>query len=413
MVQSSSNIVQQNTPLQSKWRIARIYWNHCLWWLKSIAAYFVVLLLGSKGGTKQSSASPRERLIAIANLESLGDVTLTLSLVTSVHEADPAARVVVIVRPEYKALVETLNGVCEILTLSKGLWGGTFSVVKNLRKRNLTCAINALLSRSPLSDMVVLLSRAQTMIGFAGDGLFLKDPFRRLLSSFYTIIIPLEGSQVLGEYEKLLRTLGINRAGPLRPSLRPSSQDALWVDDLLRAWGVNQETLLLGIAPGASTPLKKWPGQKFSELLERLDGRQLAGVIFGIRSERAEAERIRTNAHIAVFNTAGDLSLRQLVALLARCDIVVGNDTGIMHLAVAVNKPALVIMAGGEPDRFFPYAGASVIRKPVVCEGCRWLCPYNEPHCITEIGVEQVWSALAKMIEKIQDEKRSAASIRQ
>src|SRR5205085_2524024 len=95
-------------------------------------------------------------------------------------------------------------------------------------------------------------------------------------------------------------------------------------------------------------------------------------------------------------SAAGLLDVRTAAAVLARCRLFVGNDTGTLHLAAAAGTPCVGVFAAQDwPGRWQPYGlGHTVLRRPVPCEGCRLtVCTREGMRCLREITVEDVLAA--------------------
>jgi len=118
---------------------------------------------------------------------------------------------------------------------------------------------------------------------------------------------------------------------------------------------------VLGLVPGSGLPRKCWPADRFVQVARNLDAFSDV-VILGGPNERPVGKRlasllVQDAPDMRVIDLTGRLSLRELVAVVARCDLVVGNDTGAMHMAVAQHRPTVVVM-GGLPHkaRFYPWS---------------------------------------------------------
>jgi ADP-heptose:LPS heptosyltransferase len=89
-------------------------------------------------------------------------------------------------------------------------------------------------------------------------------------------------------------------------------------------------------------------------------------------------------------------TLRALPALLARCELLLCNDSGPMHLAALLGVPVVAIFGPTEPAWFGPRGRDHrlVIRDDVACRPCFDRCAFAEPHCMTRIGVDDVVAAV-------------------
>ena len=204
------------------------------------------------------------------------------------------------------------------------------------------------------------------------------------------------------EADHLLRRLSLS--GIPIPSRGQTKMDlALTADESRQAdiWFTENVPLfgsgpLVGFGAGSKWPSKVWPEERFVEVGKRLIQKQnIYPIVFGGAEDRALGERLilawRRGA-----NAAGELPVRQAAGALAQCRLYVGNDTGTMHIAAAVETPCVAIMSALDwPGHWNPYgAGHTVLRRSVPCEGCLLkVCERERMRCLNEITVEEVVNA--------------------
>lgn len=112
---------------------------------------------------------------------------------------------------------------------------------------------------------------------------------------------------------------------------------------------------LVGIHAGASTPLRRWPAERFAALARRLvDCWGARIVLTGTEAERELTDRIGRSAGVPVLDLAGRTDLGTFAALLGRLDLLVTNDTGASHLADAAGTPSVVIFGTTSPHQWAP-----------------------------------------------------------
>jgi len=146
------------------------------------------------------------------------------------------------------------------------------------------------------------------------------------------------------EYLHLTAALGANPE-PLPPQLFVTSVE---IEAAKKKFGL--ETIMspiFGLNPGAEYgPAKRWPAEKFIAAAKEIQHRtNCVWLIFGGNSDASIANRIESairNPQSAVFNLAGKTSLRELMALLKLCRVLLTNDTGPMHVAAALGTPVVV-----------------------------------------------------------------------
>jgi asparagine synthase (glutamine-hydrolysing) len=152
----------------------------------------------------------------------------------------------------------------------------------------------------------------------------------------------------------------------------------------------------LGVGPGSKMPAKRWPEERFREVVASLiASSDVWPVVLGGSEDCEMAERLLA-AWGRGYNAAGALSLRGAAAALERCALFLGNDTGTMHLAAAAQTPCVAIFSAREwPGMWFPYGvEEKVFRSQIECEGCALVeCVERQNECLNRISTSEVLAA--------------------
>ena len=186
------------------------------------------------------------------------------------------------------------------------------------------------------------------------------------------------------------------------PVLTLDPKDRESVADVLAGHGLEPGRYVVCAAAGfANVRLKTWPAERFAACLREIHARHgLRALVVGHESERAHLEPLVASAAGSPSAPALWLgqegSLPQLAALIAPAALYLGNDTGAMHLAAALDVPVVAIFGGGTWPRFVPAArrGAAVV-QPLPCFGCGWDCAFGDAPCLGGITVDDVLPAIA------------------
>src|SRR5690606_14930557 len=158
---------------------------------------------------------------------------------------------------------------------------------------------------------------------------------------------------------------------------------------------------ILCIHPGAGSWVKLWQDDKWAKVADTLVDQLDARIIFtGTDSERAMINRIQNRMQHHSCTTAGDLNFNQLGALYARAGVVLGPDSGPLHLAAAVNSPTVTLFGPADPVEFGPWGDHKrhmILASPIGCRPCRVLdwgddAASNHP-CMQDISIGQVLEA--------------------
>jgi heptosyltransferase II len=154
---------------------------------------------------------------------------------------------------------------------------------------------------------------------------------------------------------------------------------------------------ILALCPGAEFgAAKRWPVEHFAKLARRY--RQEGGQVwlFGSEKDKTIASEICNIAACDAVNLCGNTSLSEAIDLLALANCVVSNDSGLMHVAAALNKPVIAIYGSSDPGFTPPLIpSAKILYLKLPCSPCfKRECPLGHSQCLTSITPELVWSAL-------------------
>lgn len=183
--------------------------------------------------------------------------------------------------------------------------------------------------------------------------------------------------------------------------------DRAYVDGYLEEWGISPKRTIICIHPGSGAPLKNWTDEKWAKTADALAGQYNATVVLTggdheMNLARSVAALMKERACIAV----GDTRIRQLAALFARARLVLGPDSGPLHLAAAVGTPTVALFGPADPQEFGTWGDPrhhAVLTTPIACRPCRVLdwhgdSPDNHP-CVRDITVGAVLEAAKRVID--------------
>lgn len=201
-------------------------------------------------------------------------------------------------------------------------------------------------------------------------------------------------------YKRLLEPLGISRS-QTAPRLYVSHGEQIAAKELLALYGVDlTKHLLIGINPGAAYGSAKcWPKERFHEVCEKLlQNPELYIVFFGDMAGAPLVHDICREMPKRVIDLAGKTSIRELMALIQCCNILLTNDSGPMHMASALGTRLLALFGSTSDVKTGPYQGGTVIHKHVECSPCyKRVCPIDF-RCMTRISVDEVYQQIRSII---------------
>jgi lipopolysaccharide heptosyltransferase II len=326
----------------------------------------------------------------------IGDVVMISPAVRAIREHFSGARVAILAKrwvldalggnPFYDELIEYDH------TGRHAGADGRFRLAAELRRGG-RFDLAILFQKAFDAGLIAWLAGARMRVGYATDR---RGP---LLTA--ALPLPPAGTHHVEVFLGLARSVGC----PIRDS-RPffhlSRTDRERAAERIAAAGLAGAGLLVALHAGASKAPRAWHAERFAELAARLHGRHDASLILlGGSDDAATLRRVGQDLPRDAFLMAPDeAGLRAAAALLERCHLFIGNDSGPMHLAAALGVPALGIFGPGSPRTTGP-AGppgrVAVVGRDYPCAPCRQdffrecpPAPSGKPFCLEEIGVEEV-----------------------
>ncbi len=172
---------------------------------------------------------------------------------------------------------------------------------------------------------------------------------------------------------------------------------------MARAWAINTLTPMprpwLAVGVGSRWLTKRWPPEHFAALVNRAQS-QFGGtaILVGAPEEASLAEDAARQIVGSKIQLTGKTTLPQLVALLSETDVMIANDTGPLHLAVALGRPVVAPYTCTLVERTGPYGQlAQAVETSVACKGS-YLKTCNKMICMAELTPDRLWPALERTL---------------
>lgn len=331
------------------------------------------------------------RSILLVLVAGIGDFVMGTKAIRAVRNGYPDAEIHVLTSSEGAAIAQRHPGVDRIWAFPiRELRGNRFRVrpiiglLRQLRKIRYDIATNLypVGSWAGSAKMGLLFNglRARIKIGQA-SGLLRFGLDERLAQDIFT------GKHMTdGMTDVAIAIGGRSDAGGLE---LPRGDDSAgkW-DALIGAGDGSLPRRVIGINPGGDRPNRRWPAVKFAKAARALAARCGARIlIFGGPGEESIAQEIQTAINGAALNLAGRLKLQDLPFFISRCDLLITNDSGPMHIAAALKIPVVALFGPENADYFRPYTSPDlyrVIQKPMDCRPC------NQSTCRTRLCLEAI-----------------------
>ncbi len=340
-----------------------------------------------------SSESGGQQRILIVGPAWIGDMVMAQSLFKLIKQQHPDALIDVLAPAWTFSIVSRMPEVNQAISMPAG--HGEFKLVeryrlaKSLRQQRYGQAI--VLPNSFKSALIPWLACIPTRTGWRGECRYgLLNDIRVLDKARYSLMI------------EQFMALGLPANAPL---LKPYPYPALQISADSQAAVLAKFKLqqpgrpVLGISPGAAFgPSKRWPETYFAEVAKQKIADGWDVWLFGAAADQPLIDVIMQAAQNRCVSFAGRTELAETIDLVSLTSGVVTNDSGLMHIAAALNKPLVAIYGSTSPDFTPPLsAQAHILKLNLECQPCfERDCPLKHHRCMRDLLPAQVLAAMTK-----------------
>jgi len=374
--------------------------------------------------------------ILLIKLSAVGDVVQTIPLFNKLRRRYPAAQIDWLTTPGVAELLRYNPAINNVVEFSRDEWSKPWrlapfidvaKLVASLRANEYDLAID--LQGQLRSTLFTLGSGAPVRIGFDRPRAELWEKSPRKFTEevrkhawygaregswlVYTdhIALPALDMHPVDRYLAVGPKLGLDEAAP--DFSFPIPPEALTrIDALLDYYGI-AKTKMIALAPGTNWETKKWREDAFAEVARHFLQKGLSVCLIGSERDRAVCAQVAGLAPDTV-NLAGETTLSELAALIRRATICLTNDSGAMHLAVALDRPVVSVFGPTDPIWAGPYRRSdAVLRADLPCSPCylRQLSRCTHGHaCMQNVGASAVIARLEAILAKLPNRSRPGSS---
>jgi heptosyltransferase-2 len=268
--------------------------------------------------------------------------------------------------------------------------GARYRLGKQLRAAQYDQAI--VLPNSLKSALVPFFARIPLRTGFVGEARYgLLNDARKLDKTALPLMVE--------RFAQLAEKAGGAIPRPLaNPQLRISAAQR---DVTLHKLNLTLDKPVAVFCPGAEYgPAKRWPVAYFADIAQRLHQQGYAVWLIGSGKDKPVAEEINILAHGQCRNLCGSTDLGDAIALLSCAQLVISNDSGLMHLAAALDRPMLALFGSSSPQFTPPLsAQAHVVKLDIECSPCfKRDCPLGHFNCMVQLTPDLVWDKVLQIM---------------
>jgi heptosyltransferase-2 len=346
---------------------------------------------------KINNKLPQEGIdkILIRGTNWIGDAILTLPAIASIRATYPQAHLTVLVKPWVADIYRLFSDIDELIIYENKYDNvlGVLRLAQVLRKKKFAAAI--LLQNAIEAAIMSLAAGINIRAGYDSDG-------RGILLT-HRVYRTREIRQVhqIDYYLEMVKALG---CVPVDKEMHLETKiNRLDAQSVLQKYIPDLQNEIIGIAPGATYgPAKRWFPERFAAVADKIAetfGCRI--ILLGGKSDHHTAEEVRRLARTGLLNLAGKTNLKEAVYLISRCRLFISNDSGLMHIAGALNIPTIAIFGSTNPQTTSPPGKQSiVVRQEVSCSPClQETCP-TDFRCMELVSVEAVWKIAQEILEK-------------
>ena len=326
----------------------------------------------------------RVRSILVVELWNIGDVVLTIPFLARLRTIFPTARISLLGQPHARVILEGTALVDEFietdLAWSKRRrfdplayrWREFMRAVLELRRRRFDLAFQG---RRHLRERILLaLSGARRRFRYAGATH--ENTRGHKADEWLHLLAAIGGA-------------GERTASSAHPRLKLAQSERDWAEEFLLAHGVSPGDVLVGVHPGASVLQKRWPLERFRAATRYLAQRPgVRALVFVDPAGYGDALSGEADVILA------KVDLRRLMALLERCDFLLCNDSGPMHLAGALGVPVVAVFGSGIPRLFAPLGDAHDLVTANREGGS------GQPYDVSEVPISKVLDATERALRR-------------
>jgi ADP-heptose:LPS heptosyltransferase len=361
------------------------------------------LILGSfrsftKTYSKDDLSASSIKNILVIRLDRIGDMVITTPLFRALKENLPDAQITVLTNPVNKNIVINNPFIDSILLYDRENKHKSFNsrliFFRSIREREFDLVIDPYLDYELKTSFITRFVGNKFRLGFefAGRGIFYNIRYNPNVFPVST-----EKKHMIDYGLDLLTYIGAETE-KRQPEIFLSSDEKEKAYNILKKAGVNPEDRVIGIHPGGHYESQRWPVKQFATISDYLIASYgIKVILFAGREEKQLMSEFRDYA-VKTPTFLEDLSLREFMATLSHCSLLLSNNSGPLHIATALNIPTVSTMGPTIPYHWLPRGeNHIVLRNDLDCSPCKkGICETHE--CMKLITTNDFIAAVERQI---------------
>jgi heptosyltransferase-2 len=327
----------------------------------------------------------------------IGDAIMTTPAIRAIRKKFPHAQITLLAKPWVAPVFQYSPHIDNIMQYDSNGYhaglNGKIQLIKDIRNQNFDTAI--LLQNAIEAAILVFGAGIKRRVGFNTDARGV------LLTHAVPISKAIKSIHQTRYYVKMLESAGIPNAG-LDLELFIGTSDSLSAYRYLQKINASPDIRWIGMNPSATYgTAKQWFPKRFAQLADRIAKNYHASIlIFGGPKDKQLGEQVCEMMQTPAVNLAGQTTLGMAMALIQKCHAFVTNDSGLMHIACALQTPLIAIFGSTNPITTGPIGNMShIIQVKAPCSPCLLTdCPKKHHICMDAVSVDMVYQKLEELL---------------
>lgn len=325
---------------------------------------------------------PEKSKILFITLSNVGDVILSLPALDSLIAAYPKAEITVLCGKRASGLFEGNFYIKKCIAYNNKNFFNRLKLLFELKKDEYELVVD--LKNSALPLFLKANHKTYPWFNAPRKTVHMKDRHLHKVSKFIRYLNLPKDSDIF-----------------LRKSLYISNEDRKIRDSFLADAMISSGDKFVIIASGGRSHIKRWPPEKFSGLCNRLtEELKIKIAIVGDKDDLETCGAVKGNIKYPVLDLCGRTSLKALASFIERADLIISNDSAVMHLASYLDRPIVAIFGPTDDKKYGPWSKHfEIARTSLPCSPCKVAqCKLGTVECMENIGVDEVYAAAKNLL---------------